>query len=401
MPDKCSRDPRDVLVQDKYYTHLPDPLLDWLIRARIPDSAKRVFLAHWRAGQINGDWCSEIPLKALAAQCQLDVSTVTRAYQLLARHGLIRRQDPGRDPARPFQQAVALTEVRLPRELVQKLDQYPNRRTQEVRSGGSASPRESSAAPAAPGVPVPEIASADPFSGLSLRERTKTLNRLIERMSAAERVRYHDAVRLFQATITFDPESRLSAEEQRTVLQLLSRMAKASLANAAAPRPGVPTGRSEPQPRRLSALEIARLRRDLQAARGTSDVDELLREVLWSVEEGALSRFAPLHATRIALKKIREGAWSRPNRMPPQWARSLYRPRPHGQSPDCSGRGRTTNDRVPVGASSTSVRAAPKIAAPAPRPAASGPHAISSLLSSRHPAAPPRTWAGPELCRGA
>jgi hypothetical protein len=50
-----------------------------------------------------------------------------------------------------------------------------------------------------------------------------------------------------------------------------------------------------------------------------SDAAETFRQVLWSVEEGALRRFDPPLAINIALKKIREGAWTRPNRMPPNW----------------------------------------------------------------------------------
>ena len=70
-------------------------------------------------------------------------------------------------------------------------------------------------------------------------------------------------------------------------------------------------------------FELARLRRDLRAIAGAQRATELLREVLWSVEQGALRRFATLHAMRIALKKIREGVWTRPNRMPPSWSREL------------------------------------------------------------------------------
>jgi len=41
--------------------------------------------------------------------------------------------------------------------------------------------------------------------------------------------------------------------------------------------------------------------------------------VIWAVEHGALRRFDLGLALNIALKKIREGAWSKPNRMPPNW----------------------------------------------------------------------------------
>jgi len=79
-------------------------------------------------------------------------------------------------------------------------------------------------------------------------------------------------------------------------------------------------------PRKLTVFELARLRRELQAVVEPAGVAERLREVVWSIEEGALRRFQCLHAMRIALKKIRDGLWSRPNRMPPNWARALTRP---------------------------------------------------------------------------
>ena len=84
--------------------------------------------------------------------------------------------------------------------------------------------------------------------------------------------------------------------------------------------------RSLPAARALSVFELARLRRDVQATAPVADAGELLRQVVWSIEEGSLRRFSPSHAIHIALKKIREGAWTRPNRMPPQWVRALGAP---------------------------------------------------------------------------
>ena len=64
------------------------------------------------------------------------------------------------------------------------------------------------------------------------------------------------------------------------------------------------------------------------------NAQEVLRQVLWAVEEGALQRFGAAMAVNIALKKIREGAWSRPNRMPPNWMRAL--PKSVAQPEPCS-----------------------------------------------------------------
>jgi hypothetical protein len=65
---------------------------------------------------------------------------------------------------------------------------------------------------------------------------------------------------------------------------------------------------------------LARTRKRLQDAVANHEAAEVLRQVVWAVEEGALRRFDLPLAVNIALKKIREGAWTRPNRMPPKWA---------------------------------------------------------------------------------
>lgn len=73
------------------------------------------------------------------------------------------------------------------------------------------------------------------------------------------------------------------------------------------------------RPRKLSALELARTRKRLLEAVPAAAAAEVLRQVVWAAEEGALRRFELPLAVNIALKKIREGAWTRPNRMPPNW----------------------------------------------------------------------------------
>ena len=126
------RDPRTRLVREKYFSLHPKPLERWLWQQGLPQAAERVFWLHWEEGLRAGDWCSQIPLKRVAAECCVDPSTVTRAYQLLKRQGLIRRQDPGRDEQNPFQQATAITEVLLPRELLTELHRAPNRRSPQA-----------------------------------------------------------------------------------------------------------------------------------------------------------------------------------------------------------------------------------------------------------------------------
>ena len=165
MSTETSRDPRVLLKRDKYFSLRPKPLEQWLWRQGVAPSAERVFWLHWQEGMRNADWCSEIPIRRVAQQCCVDVSTVTRSYQLLIGLGLIRRADPGRDPANPFQQATAITEVLVPRELLVELDRHANRpRISAERSQASAAvPAAESAPPRLTGV-EPTPLRADPLS---------------------------------------------------------------------------------------------------------------------------------------------------------------------------------------------------------------------------------------------
>jgi hypothetical protein len=320
MSGENVRDPRTRLVREKYFSLRPKPLERWLWTQGVPPAAERVFWLHWQEGLQRGDWCSEIPLKRVALECCVDLSTVTKAYQLLARLGCIRRTDPGRDPANPFQQAIAVTEVRMPRELLIELDRHPNRRAmttaprQQPMSGPAAAPEES----------APRSEPRDPFAGLSGRERLKAMSALERAMSTNELSQYREALRTRQAHFSFDPESKLSAADRGQVLQLLSVVASEP-ARAVTGR-CITMNSTTSLRRELSVFELARLRRDIQVAVGSLSglsAPELLRQVVWAIEQGSLNRFATTHAIHIALKKIREGAWTRPHRMPPNWSRGI------------------------------------------------------------------------------
>ena len=341
------RDPRVVLVREKYFSLRPKPLEQWLWRQNVPPSAERIFWLHWEEGMRSGDWCSQVPLKRVAAQCCLDLSTVTRAYQLLVKLGLVRRADPGRDPTNPFQQATAVTEVRIPRELLIELDRHPDR-----RSGSRQNAPERAQAPALRQMAPTERADAqsavrrpqsasnrveeggssspaalpDLFAGLSGRERVRAIGQLRAKFSAGECHQYDEALRTRRARIDFDADTKLEAEERGRVLQMLERLAAQPRAEARPVPHSAPTSTHASGPRRLSVFELARLRREVHGVTGRDDAPEVVRQVVWSIEEGALRRFSTLHALHIALKKIREGAWTRPHRMPPNWMRVIATP---------------------------------------------------------------------------
>jgi hypothetical protein len=321
---ESSQDPRDRLVREKYFTLRPKPLERWLWQQGLPPAAERVFWLHWEEGMRNRSWCSEIPLRRVAADCCLDPSTVTRAYQALKGLGLIRREDPGRDPANPFQQATAITEVRIPRELLTELGRFPSRhwaptaaneraaQKPEGRAVQQANDRaEQGAAPAAPEGPTVEPPR---------RFSREAIHSMLARLSVAERSAYFTASRNQRGDMAFDANSKLTPEEQAFLRSQLRVPAGArnspTLKTNSVQKPAGTLSR------RLTPLEIARARRAIQThVTSAREAAEALRQVVWSVEEGALRAFGPLKGLNIALKKIREGAWTRPNRMPPNWQR--------------------------------------------------------------------------------
>ena len=306
MSIESTRDPRVTLVREKYFTMRPKPLERWVWQQGMPASAERVYWYHWDLGAKNGTWCSQVPLRLVARDCCLDPATVTRAYQLLKRLALVRRQDPGRDPRNPFNQATAVTEVRVPRELVSNLAREPNRRPGTMLADGA------SGAPAIEPVGPATVAHAAPAA------LDREASRLVfARLSAAERTRFAQASTHRRCALEFDAETSLDATERAHVLATLKSLARARPApqrSAATP--------AQATRRRLGALEVMRLRHGigtLAAARGEPNPGALLGEIVYAVEEGALLKFAVPLALNIALKKVREGLWSSPNRMPPDW----------------------------------------------------------------------------------
>jgi len=314
-----------VLVREKYFTLRPKPLERWLWQQRLPQAAERVFWLHWEEGMRRGDWCSELSLRQVARECCVDTSTVTRAYQVLKDLELIRREDPGRVPGNPFQQAIAITEVRVPRDLLVQLGRSPNRvqraKAATASPGGVQAPCD---APAPPNEPVaaPSASGAvSPRLGLS-REKAAAL---MGKLSATERAAFFVASRDRRTAMTFDASTRLTPEERGRVLALLTQisteMPKPTEQPQRAAQEVKPTDFAKP--RQLSPLDAARLRKRIGELVPTAAQPEIFRQVLWSVEEGALRRFTPPLAINTALKKIREGGWSRPNRMPPNWLRAV------------------------------------------------------------------------------
>jgi hypothetical protein len=333
MSIDTTNDPRNTLVRTKYFSLHPKPLERWLWQQDLPQTAERVFWLHWEEGMRSGDWCSEIPIKRVALECAADPSTVTRAYQVLKNLGLIHREDPGRAPDNPFQQATAITEVRLPREFIVELGRSPNRasvtRNPPTSPPISATPEPSVAeepAAKAPGIeqatlgtPAPESEQSKCTVPAVFRLTREAIQSLWGRASADERTRYYAATQARRTTFEFAPDTQLTAEDQVYLLAQLQQQAIARPEHSPV-APAKPVSRPPTGPRRLSTLQRARIRRGvLEAVTPTADGTELVRQVLWAIEVGALRRFPVELALNIARKKLREGAWTKPHRLPPNW----------------------------------------------------------------------------------
>jgi hypothetical protein len=338
-----SHDPRDRLVREKYFSLRPKPLERYLWQQGLPQAAERVFWLHWEEGMRNRDWCSEVPLKRVAALCCVDTSTVTRAYQVLKGLGLIRRESAGRDPENPFQQATAITEVRIPRELLTELSRSPNRATVSAliarQSGEGAVPAKrepgaaSTASRASQGAQSPSQTApeAPPAQKCPSRQEVQAL---WGRASTTERSRFFTASRDGTTALEFDTDTQLTPKDRGQLLTQLEQMARARHAPPKLPTsaPNASVFQTYAKPRRLSVLELARTRKRIGESVPAHEAGEVLRQVVWAAEEGALRRFDLPLAVNIALKKIREGAWTRPNRMPPNWMRQAVSERARAET---------------------------------------------------------------------
>jgi len=305
MPADLSRvDPRTELARRKYFSMRPRVLERWLWHKQLPRAAERVFWFHWDAGQRNNTWCSQVPISRVADACCVNTATVTRAYQLLQKLGLIRRDSGGRDPACPFQQPVAITEVRIPRELLAEVARQPDRRVRHAGQGMEPALLVAKAAVETTDKPAPSVPA-------SLRE----VRVLFDRLSPGERSRFQEASLSRCPRIEFDAGSKLGPAEQAYLLNSLARQCER------APEPKMHAYRGKVRPisvhRPLSPIDLARIGRRVTDQVKGPQAPVLAREVAWAVGEGALARFGPAHGLNIALKKIREGVWTRPHRMPP------------------------------------------------------------------------------------
>ena len=230
--------------------------------------------------------------------------------------------------------------MRLPREFLTELSRSPNRPPREAPSDTApaavsgtdraipvTADRSPLAAPPKPATPAAPAGS--PPATRPSREENRELWR---RASAAERSRFFIASRDRLTSLEFDPDTQLTPEDRGQILAQLTQLALARPTPTSA-RPVSAAKAPYVGPRRLSVLDLARARKRVLDTVPGNAAPEVLRQILWAVEHGALRRFDLPMALNIALKKVREGAWSKPNRMPPNW---LPAGREHAAPEQCS-----------------------------------------------------------------
>jgi hypothetical protein len=144
-------DMRDQLVSNFHFTWRPEPLDRWL-RKKVSPTTAEVFWMHWRIAQMSSRaenldkrWRSAIPIRTIAEEFGVNISTVKAAHKSLQSVGLIRRMSQGRDLRNPYRQATSITEIQLPEKFILELEQQERR--QKLPAGSMATPFRARIAP--------------------------------------------------------------------------------------------------------------------------------------------------------------------------------------------------------------------------------------------------------------
>lgn len=317
-------DPRRLACEVKYFSIRPVPIDQYLVRIRLPLVAYHAFWLHWDIGRRNGDFLSEIALSEVAARLGCDESSVTRAYQRLKQEGLLRRYRPGRDPGNPHLEPIAITEVTLPSELSKQILKAPDRRQRTVING----PGTQDTAQGVPITPTSadihtaqQAGGSDPEAAVWVRPRgaLRIALRALSKMSPEEKARYEAFREGRIENLSWDADTALTPEEREVILMSLRQARLIQIQPAPSHTPARRPPIAAQGPRRLSTVTLAQLRSRLTRHLALKDVPRRLLEITWAVERGNLRKHPVMLAVNIAVKKVREGLWNRPYRMPPDY----------------------------------------------------------------------------------
>ncbi len=116
---------RNELTDTKHYLCVPAPLLAYLCTLDLTSKQLAIFLLHWGAGQINGNWTSKLAVTLVAELASCSEATVKRAYSKLIKFKLIRRTPAPKSHS--GNRDITLTEVLIPDHTHENMRSAPNR----------------------------------------------------------------------------------------------------------------------------------------------------------------------------------------------------------------------------------------------------------------------------------
>ncbi|NLC21094.1 MAG: hypothetical protein GX771_04190, partial [Halomonadaceae bacterium] len=140
-------DIRNQLVEDKHYALVPVPVIEMLARAGLSGTQMSIYMLHWSAGHIAGDWKSTIAVSVLIDRLKVSRATVQRAYRGLVKKGMIRRAI---GELGSFD--IPEVEVLIPEDLQDKLLSAPSRRKAQSTSTERVG---------APNAPAPHVVASE------------------------------------------------------------------------------------------------------------------------------------------------------------------------------------------------------------------------------------------------
>ncbi len=248
------QDFRDELTQTKHYLCVPDPLLAYLCTLDLTVKQLVIFLLHWSAGHINGNWKSQLAVALVARKAACSEATVKRAYSKLAKLKLIRRLQGA--SKRSGERTITVTEVLVPEGATDFLASSQNRAPATKHFTAQAELREQSMVRG-------ERCPSPSTNGLDGQGRDRR------------------------------DDLRIAAKQHNSRIEC-TRIIPNRLAEAL-------------------RSEVSKLMDTAEPA----EVERTAREMLWSIAYGQLLQVENIHiAKNAALKMLREGRWSTPKGMP-------------------------------------------------------------------------------------
>jgi len=285
-------DVRNTITNEKHYIHVPLPLLSYLCSLKLSQTHEHVFLLHWGAGQMNGDWKSQMPISSVAKTLCISESSVKRAYRELAAVGLVKRYSQGRSSTDRMRSDVTITEVFIPDAAVADMLNTPNR------------------APARSAVQAAEAA---------VEQTSKTARRSPAKAPLYEPIDADDvlSVAFSSSTTLGNDEEALQQASEPLPASTGQSLTDESVAHREMIRGAL--GCAHEKGGRVDSRFAVRLRNALRDRLDDSVVGKVWNQMLWSISYGSLSFKHPTHAFNVALKLLKQSRWTTPFGMPDGW----------------------------------------------------------------------------------